>query len=121
MRCRLVRDFRFEAAHALPNVPDGHKCKRVHGHSYRVSIIIEGDIVPGLGWVMDFSDVDLVVDPVIAEIDHQLLNDIDGLDNPTSELLAVWLWQRIGKTLPLMVELSVSETPDSRCIYRGEE
>jgi 6-pyruvoyltetrahydropterin/6-carboxytetrahydropterin synthase len=117
---RLVRDFRFEAAHSLPNVPEGHKCKRVHGHSYRVAITIDGPLVPELGWVMDFSDIDRVVDPVIGEVDHRLLNDLAGLSNPTSELLAVWLWDRISPALPLMTELSVSETPDSRCVYRGE-
>lgn len=120
MRCRLVRDFRFEAAHSLPNVPEGHKCKRVHGHSYRVAIVIEGEIAAGLGWVMDFAEVDAAVDPVIAELDHRLLNELEGLENPTSELLAVWMWRRLTARLPLMVELSVSETPDSRCVYRGE-
>lgn len=120
MRCRLVRDFRFEAAHSLPNVPEGHKCKRVHGHSYRVAVTIEGEIASGLGWVMDFADVDAVVDPVIGELDHRMLNELDGLENPTSELLAVWIWRRLERALPLMIELSVSETPDSRCIYRGE-
>lgn len=119
MRATLVRDYRFEAAHQLPNVPDGHKCARLHGHSYHIQITIEGDVVPALGWVMDFADIDAVVDPVIGELDHRLLNEIDGLANPTSELLAHWMWRRLSPALPLMVELSISETPDSRCRVRG--
>lgn len=120
MRCKLVRDYRFEAAHSLPNVPETHKCRRMHGHSYRVSVTIEGEIDPELGWLMDFAEIDERVDPVIKRVDHYTLNDLAGLENPTSEILARWLWQNIKPALPLMVELSVSETPDSCCIYRGE-
>jgi len=120
MRCKLVRDFRFEAAHWLPKVPPDHKCRRMHGHSYRVSVTIEGDLDPELGWLMDFAAIDEQVDPVIKKLDHYTLNEIPGLENPTSEFLAAWLWNRIEPALPLLVELSVSETPDSRCVYRGE-
>lgn len=120
MRCRLSRDYRFEAAHSLPNVPEDHKCRRIHGHSYRIEIVIEGDLDPQLGWVMDFADIDRQVDPVIARIDHQYLNELPDLANPTSEVLAIWLWQEIRPHLPLMVELTVSETPTSRCTYRGQ-
>lgn len=120
MRCKLVRDYRFEAAHALPNVPANHKCRRMHGHSYRVSVTIEGEVDPHMGWLMDFAEIDQHVDPVIKQVDHYTLNDLPGLENPTSELLARWLWDKIKRALPSMVELSVSETPDSRCIYRGE-
>ena len=120
MRCRLSRDYRFEAAHSLPNVPEDHKCRRIHGHSYRIEIVIEGDLDPQLGWVMDFADIDRQVRPVIARIDHQYLNELPGLANPTSELLAIWMWHEIHPQLPLMVELTVSETPTSRCTYRGQ-
>ena len=118
MRCRLTRDYRFEAAHFLPRVPEGHKCRRMHGHSYEVRVTIEDDIDPQLGWLMDFAAVDAVVEPVIAEIDHRVLNEVPGLDNPTSELLAVWLWQRLAARLPL-TEVEVAETVDSRCAVRG--
>ena len=118
MRCRLTRDYRFEAAHSLPRVPEGHKCRRMHGHSYQVRVAIEGEIDPSLGWLIDFSDVDAVVEPVVAELDHRVLNDIDGLDNPTSEVLALWLWRRLAGRLPL-AEIEVAETVDSRCSVRG--
>ncbi len=120
MRCELKREFRFEAAHRLPHVPEGHKCARVHGHSYRVSVLIGGELDPALGWLMDFAEIDAHVDPVIGRLDHRFLNEIPGLENPTSELLAGWLWAELSPKLPQLVELTVSETPDSRCIYRGQ-
>ena len=120
MRCTLVRDYRFEAAHHLPKVPEEHKCKRVHGHSYRVSITLEGEIDPEMGWLMDFAEIDEHVEPVIGKLDHRLLNDVPGLENPTCEVLAGWLWRELAKGLPVMTELSVSETESSRCIYRGD-
>lgn len=118
MRCRLSRDFRFEAAHFLPRVPDDHKCRRMHGHSYQVRVTVEGEIDPALGWLVDFAAVDAVVDPLVARLDHRVLNDIDGLDNPTSEVLAVWLWRALEGRLPL-AEIEVAETADSRCAVRG--
>ncbi len=119
MRTRLERIYRFEAAHFLPKVPAGHKCARMHGHSYVIEVVIDGDIDPELGWVMDFAEIDEHVNPFVRALDHHVLNEIDGLANPTSELLAVWLWQRIAPKLPGLVEVVVSETPTSRCIYRG--
>jgi 6-pyruvoyltetrahydropterin/6-carboxytetrahydropterin synthase len=85
-----------------------------------VAVTVEGEVEPGSGWLVDFADIDAVVAPLIAELDHRLLNEVAGLDNPTSELLAAWLWQRLRPRLPLLVELSVAETAHSRCIYRGE-
>jgi 6-pyruvoyltetrahydropterin/6-carboxytetrahydropterin synthase len=119
MRCELVREYDFEAAHRLPNVPDSHKCARMHGHSYRVTIRVEGEIDPDLGWLVDFGAVDEHVRPLVAQLDHRTLNEIQGLENPTSELLAVWLWQRLHPQLPILTAVEVSETPTSRCIYRG--
>lgn len=120
MRCQLSRDYHFEAAHRLPRVPATHKCSRVHGHSYRVTLTLTGTIDPDMGWLLDFADIDRVVDPVIARIDHQLLNEVPGLENPTSELLAVWLWRAIQPGLPGLTEVMVAETPTSRCVYRGD-
>ena len=120
MRARLTRSYRFEAAHFLPKVPPGHKCARMHGHSYMIEVVIEGEIDPERGWVMDFSDIDEHVMPLVKALDHQVLNEIEGLANPTSELLAVWCWQRIKPSLSMLVEVVVSETPTSRCVYRGE-
>jgi 6-pyruvoyltetrahydropterin/6-carboxytetrahydropterin synthase len=118
MRTRLERSYRFEAAHVLPNVPPGHKCARMHGHSYEIVVAIEGDLDPVRGWVMDFAAIDELVQPLVRDLDHRVLNEIDGLANPTSELLAAWLWHRLAPALPLC-EIVVSETPTSRCIYRG--
>ena len=109
MRTRLQRLYRFEAAHFLPKVPPGHKCARMHGHSYEIRIAIEGDVDEERGWVMDFATIDEHAMPIIKQLDHQVLNEIDGLANPTSELLARWLWQRFSVSFPL-VEVVVSET-----------
>lgn len=119
MRTRLALDYHFEAAHFLPQVADGHKCKRMHGHSYTVVVTVEGEVDPQMGWVLDFGDLDAVVGPIIAGLDHRLLNELPGLANPTSELLAAWLWGQIKPALPILVELAVSETPQSRCVVRG--
>lgn len=119
MRTRLERSYRFEAAHFLPKVPPGHKCARMHGHSYCVEVVIEGEVDAERGWVMDFAEIDEHAAPLTRQLDHQILNEIDGLANPTSELLAVWLWGKLAPGLPGLVEVIVSETPTSRCIYRG--
>lgn len=120
MHCQLVRDYRFEAAHRLPRVPPTHKCSRIHGHSYQITVTIAGEIAPDMGWLMDFAAIDEHVQPLVKRLDHQLLNDIPGLENPTSELLAAWLWNELKPRLHLLVELAVCETPTSRCVYRGE-
>lgn len=118
MRTRLERTYRFEAAHFLPKVPPGHKCARMHGHSYLVEVVIEGEIDAETGWFMDFAQIDEHVNPLVRQLDHQVLNEVDGLANPTSELLAVWIWQRLA-ALRGLVEVVVSETPTSRCVFRG--
>ena len=120
MRTRLERTYRFEAAHFLPKVPPGHKCARMHGHSYQIDVIIEGEIGQETGWVMDFADIDEHVTPLVRRLDHHVLNEIEDLANPTSELLAVWWWKRLVTSLPGLVEVVVSETPTSRCVYRGQ-
>jgi len=119
MRTRLERTYRFEAAHFLPRVPPGHKCARMHGHSYQIQIAIEGDVDPDRGWVMDFASIDEHAVPLVRLLDHQILNEVEGLANPTSELLAVWWWERLRPTLPQLAEVVVSETESSRCRYRG--
>lgn len=119
MSHRLERSYRFEAAHFLPQVPAGHKCARMHGHSYRIEIAIEGELDAARGWVMDFADIDEHVSPLVKQLDHQVLNEIEGLVNPTSELLARWWWQKLAPVLPGLCEVIVAETATSRCIYRG--
>ena len=119
MRVRLVKTFTFEAAHFLPSFPDGHKCRRMHGHSFKVDVIVEGEIPPGKYHLVDYADIKAVTDPIHAEIDHRCLNEIKGLENPTSEMIAVWLWERIRPKLPMLAEIVVYETCTSRCEYRG--
>lgn len=116
----LRRTFQFEAAHRLPHVPSGHKCARLHGHSFRVEIVVEGPLDPHLGWVMDYADIKAVFAPLLQRLDHHYLNEIPGLENPTSELLAKWIWERLRPDLPLLRELVVAETCTARCVYRGE-
>jgi 6-pyruvoyltetrahydropterin/6-carboxytetrahydropterin synthase len=116
----IYKEFTFEAAHRLPNVPDGHKCKRLHGHSFRVEVHVSGPLDATLGWVMDFADLKRVVKPVIARLDHYYLNDIPGLENPTSEVIACWLWQEIKPLLPELSCIVVKETCTSGCAYRGD-
>ena len=91
----------------------------MHGHSYRIDVVIEGEVDPELGWVIDFADIDEHAMPLVHLLDHQTLNEIDGLANPTSELLAAWWWKRLAPRLPGLVEVVVSETVSSRCVYRG--
>lgn len=115
----IFKEFTFEAAHRLPNVPEGHKCSRLHGHSYRVEVHVTGDVAEGTGWVMDFADIKEAFAPLHDKLDHQYLNEVKGLENPTSEVLARWIWDRLEAVLPLSAVL-VRETCTSGCVYRGE-
>jgi 6-pyruvoyltetrahydropterin/6-carboxytetrahydropterin synthase len=116
----IFKDFKFEAAHRLSHLPDGHKCKRLHGHSYRVRVVLRGRVDPTLGWVADFADLKAVVKPLIAQLDHAFLNEVEGLSMPTSENIAIWFWRRLKPSLPLLAEVQVRETATSGCVYRGE-
>ena len=115
----LTKEYRFEAAHRLPHVPDGHQCGRPHGHSYQVQVHVEGAVDEAVGWVIDYADISAVVKPIIQELDHRTLNVIPGLENPTSENLARWLWKRIAPGVPLLSAVTVRETAMSSCVYRG--
>ena len=115
----LWRTFSFDAAHYLPKVPAGHKCGNMHGHTYTVEIRLRGDVDPVAGWVRDFGDIKEAFRPIEAELDHKVLNDVPGLDNPTSELLAQWLWERLVNVLPDLYSVTVSETANSGVVYRG--
>ena len=118
-KIELVKDFRFEAAHWLPNVPEGHKCRRMHGHSFRGEVAVRGEIDPKTGWVIDFADLRRAVDPIVTRLDHYLLNEIEGLENPTAERLAVWIWQHVAPALPSLFRITIEETCTSRCHYFG--
>ena len=119
MQVRLTKDFSFESAHMLPNVPEGHKCGRMHGHSFKVEITVEGEVDPHMGWFMDHSEISLAVKPIIEELDHNYLNDIPGLENPTFEVLAGWIWNKLKPVLPGLTEIVICETASARCSYRG--
>ena len=106
----IFKAFMLESAHRLPNVPPGHKCARVHGHSFRVEIHVRGPLHPELGWVMDFADVKTAFDPLFQQLDHHYLNDVPGLENPTSENLARWIWRELHPTLPQLSRVVVHET-----------
>lgn len=115
----IFKEFAFEAAHQLPNVPDGHKCARLHGHSYVVLVHVEGEVGTQTGWVCDFADLSAAFAPLRSQLDHHFLNDIAGLENPTSEVLAVWLWGRLVTLLPGLSQVTVKETATCGCTYRG--
>ena len=114
----IFREFTFEAAHRLPGVPEGHKCRRLHGHSFRVEVHVAGEVDPEAGWVMDFADLKAAFAPLHEQLDHHYLNEVPGLANPTSEVLARWIWDRLAGTLPLTAVV-VRETCTSGCVYRG--
>lgn len=118
MHVRLVKQFSFEAAHSLPTFPDGHKCRRLHGHSFRAEVVVEGDAPPDRGYLLDYGQLKSACEPLRQQLDHRLLNEIPGLENPTSEVLARWIWDRLKPALPLLAEVVVHETCTSRCHYR---
>jgi 6-pyruvoyltetrahydropterin/6-carboxytetrahydropterin synthase len=116
----IFKEFTFEAAHRLPNVEPGHKCARLHGHSFRVSVHLSGPVGEAKGWVRDFDDISCAMAPLLKQLDHYYLNEIEGLENPTSEVIARWIWTRLTVDLPELSEVVVRETCTSGCVYRGE-
>lgn len=119
MKMELRKTFQFEAAHLLPHLPEAHKCRRLHGHSFMVDIVVAGECDPKLGWVMDYADIKAAFDPLWRQLDHYHLNEVSGLENPTSENIAIWIWDRLKPRLPLLTEVVVAETCTARAVYRG--
>jgi 6-pyruvoyltetrahydropterin/6-carboxytetrahydropterin synthase len=119
MNVRLVHEFRFEAAHRLPRVPAGHKCARLHGHSFKVELTIAGPVNPETGWLIDFGVLHELWQPLHDRLDHNYLNDIEGLENPTSEVLAAFIWDQMKPRLAELVQVTLFETCDARCEYVG--
>ncbi|MEQ1580596.1 MAG: 6-carboxytetrahydropterin synthase QueD [Steroidobacteraceae bacterium] len=115
----IFRVFTVEAAHRLPNVPAGHKCSRLHGHSFRIEVHVGGPVDPATGWVMDFADLKRAFAPTFDRLDHHYLNEIDGLENPTSENLARWVWAEIKPVVPGLIRIVIHETCTSGCSYSG--
>jgi 6-pyruvoyltetrahydropterin/6-carboxytetrahydropterin synthase len=120
MNVQLIKEYKFEAAHQLPYVPEGHKCRRLHGHSYKIELELAGEVDPRTGWFIDFGTIDEIFAPYFARLDHHYLNEIPGLENPTSEVLSEWLWRELRPHLPGLTAVIVWETADARCVYRGE-
>lgn len=119
MRVRLSKTFRFEAAHHLPTFPPEHKCRRLHGHSFRFEVVVEGDVDPAKGYLIDYGDIKKAADSLVRQLDHFYLNEIEGLANPTSEVLAHWIFTRLKPVLPLLASIIVHETCTSACEYAG--
>jgi 6-pyruvoyltetrahydropterin/6-carboxytetrahydropterin synthase len=116
----IFKEFSIEAAHWLPNVPEGHKCRRLHGHSFRIEVHVAGPVDEHLGWVMDFSEIKAAYTSIEDQLDHRCLNDVEGLENPTSENLARWIWSRLRTELPNLSRIVVRETCTSGCVYQGD-
>lgn len=120
MRVSLTKTFRFEAAHWLPCFPEGHKCRRMHGHSFKVDVVVEGDVPEDKGYLVDYGDIKAAIDPVENRLDHYVLNEIEGLENPTAEQIARWVWDKLKPALPLLSVVRIYETCTTTCEYRGE-
>jgi len=115
----IYKEFTIEAAHRLPNLPPEHKCARLHGHSFRIAVHVRGEVDPVTGWVMDFADIGRAFAPVFEQLDHRYLNEVPGLENPTSEHLARWVWQRLAGELPGLARVVVRETCTAGAVYAG--
>ena len=120
MKIALTKTFGFEAAHYLPCFPEGHKCRRMHGHSFKIDVVVEGEVDPQVGYLIDFADVKAATKPIEEALDHRVLNDIEGLENPTAELLARWVWDQLKPKLELLSAVRVHETCTSSAEFRGE-
>ena len=117
----LVTSFGFEASHQLPHAPEHSKCRRLHGHSWKVDVHVAGSLDPGTGWVVDYDDIQAACEPLRDALDHRHLNEIDGLDNPTSEMIAIWIWERLEAEVPGLCRIVVHETCTARCAYAGAQ
>jgi 6-pyruvoyltetrahydropterin/6-carboxytetrahydropterin synthase len=117
-KIELRKTFQFEAAHLLPHLPESHKCRRLHGHSFQVEIVVAGEIDPKLGWLIDYAEISDAFKPLFQRLDHYYLNEIEGLENPTSENIAIWIWKKLKPSLPRLSEVVVAETCTARCVYR---
>ena len=117
MNFELKQHFQIESARFLPNLPDSHPCSQMHGHSFKIILTLRGSLDPKIGWVRDYHEINLVVLPILKQLDHKVLNTVPGLENPTSELLCVWLFEKIKTSIPELLRVTVAETPSTECSY----
>jgi 6-pyruvoyltetrahydropterin/6-carboxytetrahydropterin synthase len=117
---RITKSFAFDAAHRLPNVPENHKCGRMHGHTYTVVLGLAGKLQAKLGWIQDYGEIKEIYEPLRQRLDHRCLNDIPGLENSTAEVLARWIYDQLAPALPLLVDVTVRETDSTEAIYRPD-
>jgi len=115
----IFKQFTFDSAHFLPNVPQGHKCKKLHGHTYHLTLFVDAEVDPQTGWVIDFGELKKLMSPILQLVDHQLLNEVPGLENPTAENMAVWVWNKLKPALPSLSKIELKETPTSGVLYKG--
>lgn len=120
MMMKLKQHFQIESARFLPHLASDHPCSRLHGHSFKIILSITGPVIPPKQWVMDYHEINLIVLPILKLIDHRVLNEVEGLENPTSEVLARWIYDKVKEKIPLLTSVNISETPTTECIYSGE-
>ena len=121
MRTELARVFQIEAAHSLPNVSEGHKCRRLHGHSFRITVRISGPVDERTGWMVDFAEIKRAWQPLHDALDHRHLNEVAGLDNPTSEVLARWILERFRIPGVSLRSVTIAETCTAECTVYADE
>ena len=117
MKYELKQHFQIESARFLPNLPSTHPCARLHGHSFKIVLTLLGDLDTKVGWVMDYNEISFAMKPLLIEIDHRVLNEVPGLENPTSELLAKWIYDRMIKKIPILKNVTIAETSATECRY----
>lgn len=117
MKFELKQQFRIESARYLPELPEGHPCRRTHGHSFLISLKLVGPLDAKIGWVRDYHQIEQSMKPLLSQLDHRVLNEVPGLENPTSELLAKWIFDQARKMIPELIQVSISETPTTECSY----
>ncbi|RNC81679.1 MAG: 6-carboxytetrahydropterin synthase QueD [Phycisphaera sp.] len=117
----IFRDFTFDAAHAIEGLPDGHKCKNMHGHTYRLTVYLTGGLDPKIGWILDFADLKkLVWAACLDHLDHKNLNEVEDMGSPTCENITLWIWNRLKPELPGLTRITVREGENSGCTYNGD-
>jgi 6-pyruvoyltetrahydropterin/6-carboxytetrahydropterin synthase len=119
MIVELKQHFQIESARFLPNLPKSHPCSNVHGHSFKIILTLKGPVDEKLGWLMDYHEINQVMQPILKELDHKVLNEVAGLENPTSENLSKWIYDKVILKISILTEVNISETPTTECVYRG--